>query len=225
MMAAARDEDNCVICGNRLASRNVGRPSRYCSPACRQRAYRRRRANPADAMPRASHQSSLGPIATPPAISSAERPVPHLTEPQLLAWRGMLEVQSRLLPLLDADLQQQAGLTINEFDLLYQLWIAPEQRQRMNHLAKALLVTPSGVTRMVSRLERRGLVERVNVQGRQAVDAALTTAGQRKLQAAMDIHFLGVRRLFIDNCSDSDVTRLVALWRRLRSVLAPLPGY
>jgi len=59
-------------------------------------------------------------------------------------------------------------------------------------------------------------VRRINREGRQAVEAALTDAGQRQLQQAMDVHFWGVRHLFIDNVSTTDITRLVALWRRLR---------
>jgi DNA-binding MarR family transcriptional regulator len=145
--------------------------------------------------------------------------VPHLTVPQLLAWQGLLEVQSRVLRLLDVDLQRRMDLTINEFDLLYQLWIVPGRRLRMNHLAKAVLVTPSGVTRMVSRLEERGLVERINQPHRQAVEAALTGEGEQRLAEAMDIVFGDVKRRFVDIIAPSDITRLVALWRRLRRSL------
>ncbi|MER7499292.1 MarR family transcriptional regulator [Nonomuraea pusilla] len=209
-MAAATTgpEGLCQECGAELPRWTTGRPSRYCSPACRQRAYRARL------------RSGVTPAATEDGEASAhEREVPHLTERQLMAWRGMLEVESRILPLLDADLRRRADVTINEFDVLYQLWIAPGQRCRMKDLADAVLVTPSGITRMVVRLEERGLVRRVTEQGRQAVEAELTPEGERRLRQAMDAHFREVRRLFIDHLSETDVTRLVALWRRLRGNL------
>jgi len=213
------DEHTCAVCGSPLSAGKTGRPSRYCSSACRQRAYRGRRQGVTKLDVAADGAEPSTPART---GTAAEREVPHLSETELLAWRGLLEVQSRLLPMLDDGLQRQAGLTINEFDLLYQLWIAPGQRRRMKHLAGAVLVTPSGVTRMVTRLEERGLVRRFNSRGRQAVEAGLTELGARRLHEAMDVHFADVRRLFVDNLSDTDIARLGALWRRLRRVL-PAP--
>lgn len=214
--ASLWNEEACRMCGAQLPAGKVGRPSQYCSAACRQRAYRVRRAGVTKTVDDTSSSRARSTGSSPVPEAVRQRQVPHLTDAQLLAWRGMLEVESRLLPLLDEDLQQRTGLTISEFDVLYQLWIAPEQRRRMKHLAKAVLVTPSGITRMVARLEERGLVRRTSHAGRQAVDAALTPEGERRLQQAMDVHFRGVRRLFIDNLSATDIERLVALWRRLR---------
>jgi DNA-binding MarR family transcriptional regulator len=142
----------------------------------------------------------------------------------MLAWRGLLEVHSRLVRLLDEDLQRQAGLTVNEFDLLFQLWLAPRQRLRMKHLAAAVLVTPSGITRMVSRLQERGLVERINTAGRQAVETALTEAGIGRLHQAMDYHFGEVRRLFVDNLSATDISQLAAIWQHLHHALPTPPS-
>ena len=128
-------------------------------------------------------------------------------------WRGMLEVRTRLVRRLDADLQRRADLTTAEFDVLFRLWTAPEHTVRMSGLAG--VVTPSGITRMVSRLEERGLVARVTAPGRQAVDARLTPEGERNLERAMDILFRDVRREFIDRIPARDVVRLAALWTRL----------
>ncbi|MCO5998978.1 MarR family winged helix-turn-helix transcriptional regulator [Actinoallomurus rhizosphaericola] len=198
------------MCGGELRSGGPGRPSRYCSAACRQRAYRARQAGVTEPQNDAT-AADPGSRADP----DRERSVPHLTARELLAWRGMLEVQSRLLPMLDEDLRRQARLNVNEFDVLYQLWIAPGRRRRMKDLASAVLVTPSGITRMVDRLEDRGLVRRVNSRGRQAVEAVLTDGGDRLLRRAMDVHFAGVRRLFIAHLSETEVDRLVSLWSRL----------
>jgi DNA-binding MarR family transcriptional regulator len=125
----------------------------------------------------------------------------------------MLEVQTRLVRRLDADLQRKAELTTTEFDVLFRLWTEPDRTLRMNQLAG--VVTPSGVTRMVTRLEERGLVARVTAPGRQAVDARLTPRGERNLKRAMDILFRDVRREFIDRIPAPDITRLAALWTRL----------
>jgi DNA-binding MarR family transcriptional regulator len=127
-----------------------------------------------------------------------------------------LEVQAVVLPALEAELRQHTGLALSEFDVLYQLWRMPDKRRRMIDLARALLVTPGGVTRIVDRLEDRGLVRRLSTTGRQAVVTALTDRGERELQAAMDVHFDGVRRMFVQHLTDADIDRMIDVWRRIR---------
>lgn len=140
--------------------------------------------------------------------------MPHLDEDELLAWRGLLETQAHVLRALDEELQSVLNLSINEFDVLYQLWAADGER-RMKDLAEATLVTPSGVTRLVMRLEDRGFVRRESARGRQAVVATLTRSGEQLLRRAMDVHFAGVRRLFIDELTTTDIRRLRRLWQKL----------
>ena len=83
-------------------------------------------------------------------------------------------------------------------------------------LARAVLVTPGGVTRIVARLEERGLVRRVSATGRQAVLTRLTPRGEREIAAAMDVHFDGVRRMFVQYVDKADIDRLIELWARIR---------
>jgi DNA-binding MarR family transcriptional regulator len=205
-------EATCRVCHNELTTTGAGRPPRYCSAACRQRAYRARQRvlapEPTERVRR--------PRRPKPAQEPIERAVPHLTAQELLAWRGILEVQSVVLPALEAELRQELGLVLSEFDVLYQLWRMPDKQRRMVDLARALLVTAGGVTRIVSRLEKRGLVERVSASGRQAVITRLTRRGERELQAAMDVHFDGVRRMFLRHLSHTDIDRIVGLWNRIR---------
>jgi DNA-binding MarR family transcriptional regulator/predicted nucleic acid-binding Zn ribbon protein len=200
----------CPVCGKPIAPRATGRPARFCSAPCRQRAYRDRRAGrtPQPAADRAPDNQGRE--------VAVEKAVPHLSEAQLLAWRGLLEVHTRLIPVLDDDLRRLAGLSISEFDVLYQLWIRPGARLRMKRLAAALLITPSGVTRIVTRLENDGLVRRESQPGEQAVDAELTEAGHARLTAAMDVHFAGVRRLFSGTLTDAETQALVSIWSKLR---------
>ena len=156
----------CEQCGRELRTRQTGRPARFCSASCRQRAYRdRRAARDGSTTVQAAPGSTVEPTSYPDDLPAEEKVVPHLSESQLLAWRGMLEVHARLLPVLDDELRASIGLSLSEFDVLYQLWIRPRGRLRMKRLAAALLVTPSGVTRIVSRLERGRLVRRNSRRG------------------------------------------------------------
>lgn len=144
-----------------------------------------------------------------------EKDVPHLGAVELLAWRGLLETEARLIARLDEELRERGGMSINEFDVLYQLWATPDRGARMKDLAAAVLVTPGGVTRLVARLEERGWVRRAGERGVQAVTAELTAAGARALERAMDVHFAGVRRVFVSRLAPVEIKRLVDLWGRL----------
>jgi DNA-binding MarR family transcriptional regulator len=207
----------CRVCGRPLSVGEQGRPPQYCSAACRQKAYRARRRQPV----RKSEQNRL--VRRPvPAPEIVEKDVPHLERRELLAWRGVLEVQTAILPILETELRERTGLTLSEFDVLYQLWRMPDKQRRMVDLARAVLVTPGGVTRIVARLEERGLVRRVSSAGRQAVVTRLTPRGERELGAAMDVHFDGVRRAFVRHLDDADLDRLIDLWARIRNA-SPTP--
>jgi DNA-binding MarR family transcriptional regulator len=148
-----------------------------------------------------------------------EKDVPHLERRELLAWRRMLEVQTALMLALEVELHQHTGLTLSEFDVLYQLWRMPDKQRRMVDLARALVVTPGGVTRIVARLEERGLVRRLTASGRRAVITQLTPRGEHKLDAAMDVHFDGVRRMFMQYLEPLDIDRLLRLWSRIREAM------
>lgn len=145
-----------------------------------------------------------------------ERPVPHLTEHELLAWRGMLELQARALAELDAELREKRGLSVSEFDALYQLWIQPGCRCRMKDLANRLLVSRGGATKLMTRLESRGLVRRISQLGLQAVMAELTPEGESVLVDAMDTHFDGVRRLVVSRLEPEELAMLRRIAERLR---------
>ncbi|MGW7616476.1 MarR family winged helix-turn-helix transcriptional regulator [Streptomyces antimycoticus] len=143
--------------------------------------------------------------------------MPHLSSQQLRAWRGVLELQAVLMPKLEAELREETGLTINEFDVLYQLWRAPGGVRRVGDLANDVLVTRGGVTRLADRLVDRGLIEQRREEGRQAVQLALTSTGGHQIRAAMDVRFRGVRRRFVDLLDAEEVELLAKIWARLQA--------
>jgi DNA-binding MarR family transcriptional regulator len=152
--------------------------------------------------------------------AAPERPVPHLSEDELLAWRGLLELEARVLTVLDTELREKRDLSVGEFDALYQLWIQPGSSCRMKDLASRLLVSRGGATKLIIRLEKRGLVRRVTQAGLQAVTAELTEAGEVALTDAMDTHFDGVRRLVISRLEPGEL----AVLRRIAERLREAPG-
>jgi hypothetical protein len=86
----------------------------------------------------------------------------QFTERSLAVWRGLLRVHAHVVAAQNADLQDKLGLSVTEWEVLHALATAPDGQRRVRDVAGIVLLTSGGVTRLVNRLEGRGLVERVS---------------------------------------------------------------
>jgi DNA-binding MarR family transcriptional regulator len=154
-----------------------------------------------------------GPVVSTPKISGAP-----FTETELFAWHGMLTLHSAIMHHLDRDLMASHGISIREFDVLITLFNAPENRLRMSELADQVLLSPSGVSRLVDRLEREHLVERRSYQGdARSIQAILTNLGAQRLEEARTTHNAVIRAHFTDHLTPEELAELGALWQRVVS--------
>jgi DNA-binding MarR family transcriptional regulator len=95
----------------------------------------------------------------------------------------------------------------------------------MSDLAATVILSRSGLTRLVDRLEREGLIERQSCPSdARGSFATLTAAGRRKLQAARATHLAGVRSLFRDHFTPEEQEILGAAWERVLPGVADAPG-
>jgi DNA-binding MarR family transcriptional regulator len=142
----------------------------------------------------------------------------ELSDVELAAWRGMLRVHAGLVRALDAELEAAHGLPLTSYDVLIYLRDAPGRRLRMAYLADSVLLSRSGVTRLVDRLEREGLLVRDTCasDGRGCF-AVLTPRGEEVLARARPAHLDGVRRRFLDHFSEEEMRTLAAYWERLQT--------
>jgi DNA-binding MarR family transcriptional regulator len=130
---------------------------------------------------------------------------PAPDDPRLGAWRAFIQANARLLRRLDEELQAAHGLSLAEYDALLQLVNAPGRRLRMSVLADRVLLSRSGITRLVDRLEASGTVVRsACVTDARGAEAALTDRGLDRLRAASRTHLDGVQRYFLDPIGDAD---------------------
>jgi DNA-binding MarR family transcriptional regulator len=143
------------------------------------------------------------------------KPAAELAPRELAAWRGFLRSHALLVRELDEDLQAAHGLPLTWYDVLVVLDEAGG-RMRMAEVARSVLLSVSGTTRLVDRMERDGLVarERCEDDGRGAF-AVLTAAGAARRDAARATHLAGVRRRFLDRLTPEDLACVSALWPRL----------
>lgn len=138
------------------------------------------------------------------------------TGSELDAWRSFLRAHARLVRVLETELVAEHPLSLGGYDVLVQLAEAPDRRLRMAELADAVLLSRSGVTRLVDRLEVAGMVtrERFTGDGRGVV-AVLTTKGVDTLREAARTHLAGVVRHFIDHFDPKELDTFGELCSRL----------
>lgn len=134
----------------------------------------------------------------------------------IAAWRGLARVQGAVRRRLGAALEAAHGISLWDYTVLRTLAEQPGRRMRMTDLARAVDYTPSGLTRLVGRLERGALVERHPCadDGRGSI-AALTADGHRLFTRARRTHLAGVGRHFLDRCTPEELAMMTAVWERL----------
>lgn len=122
-----------------------------------------------------------------------------LTGLEMSAWRGFLEAHRRVTDVLETELREREDLPLAWYDVLVQLSESPTRSLRMQELADAVLLSKSGLTRLIDRMQDAGLVERAPCtdDGR-GIMAVLTDAGLARLRVASATHVTGVREHFAD---------------------------
>ena len=142
----------------------------------------------------------------------------RLTPLELSAWRELLRVHSTLSRELDEELRRAHGLPLSSYDVLVNLESADGGQMRMSELADAVLLSRSGLTRLVERLERDGLLARADCpDDARGSLAVLTNDGLARLAEARKTHLRGVRERFLDHFADDELERLAEYWQRLLS--------
>ena len=132
------------------------------------------------------------------------------------AWHRLLQVSSGVLRELDHALDHRERITVTEFDVLITLANAPAHQLRMTDLARATMLSSGGMTRLVGRLEERGLVRRdSDPDDARAFRATLTPAGQRKLARARITHDAVLTRMITPRLTATDLRALERILAKL----------
>jgi DNA-binding MarR family transcriptional regulator len=143
-----------------------------------------------------------------------------ITDTRLDSWLSFIRAHAAITRELSTDLQREHGLTLNDYEVLLHLSHADGGRLRRVDLAERVILTASGITRLLEGLERAGFVAKEHC----ATDARVTYAkitpdGKAKLRDAAKTHLRGVDELFVGRYSDSELMTLAELLARL-----PLTG-
>lgn len=136
-----------------------------------------------------------------------------LSRTERAVWLGFLSTHLKLLRTLDAELMAAERIPMSSFEVILTLAEAPEGRVRMKDIAASLLISRSGLTRIVDDLERQGLVAREKCPtDARGFDAVLTDAGRKAYRRARKVHLTNLRGEFLDKLTDDQLTTLAEIW-------------
>ena len=142
--------------------------------------------------------------------------IDQVSVPALDAFVRLLRAHAATTRALSADLVAEHGLTINDYEALLHLSRADDQRMRRVDLAGLLILTASGVTRLLDGLERAGYVEKATCDSDNRVTyAVLTDAGREAAERGFPVYTELQTRLFQEHVSDEEAELLVRIWHRV----------
>lgn len=155
-------------------------------------------------------------MSTATAVKLAPSGQETLTVGEMRAWRGLLRAHACLAKRLDAELERAHRLPMSSYEVLLRLQEASGGRMRMCELAEQAQLSRSGLTRLVDRLERDGLLERCSCEhDARGAYACLTEAGRQRLDEARVTHLAVVREHFFSHFSEAELSSLADMWERI----------
>jgi DNA-binding MarR family transcriptional regulator len=159
--------------------------------------------------------ATVPPVSTDPTPAD-RRDAPIVPPRQLAAWRAFLTAHARITDTLARELKERLGLPLTWYDVLVQLSEADDHRLRMQELAGKVLLSKSGLTRLIDRMEREGLVSRYPcADDRRGTWAQMTDAGYEVLRRSAPTHLEGIREHFADLVDDDEAAVIDAALRRV----------
>jgi DNA-binding MarR family transcriptional regulator len=146
--------------------------------------------------------------------------VPEPSDLRQTAWRALMETHGALLGRLVDELKEEFGTPVTWYDVLLHLDDVEGGRRRMGDLAEAVVLSKSGLTTVVDRMEAAGLVRREVPSGdRRSIDVVMTDEGRRRFARLRAFHRAGIDRHFCAHITDDEAEQLIAVLGRLRAAL------
>jgi DNA-binding MarR family transcriptional regulator len=143
-------------------------------------------------------------------------------DPRLAPWRAFLEAHARVTRRLDEELRAEHDLSLAEYDALLSIAQAPGQRIRMRKLSDRVILSKSGVTRLIDRLVADGLVERsACLADARGAEAVITDQGMARLRSASRTHLRGITEHFLEPLDGTDLEVLGSTMRAISVSAGP----
>jgi DNA-binding MarR family transcriptional regulator len=138
----------------------------------------------------------------------------------LNTWRLFITANARLLDTIDSEMIAAGCLPLHWYDVLVELAEAPQRRMRMSDLAQRVVLSKSGLTRLVDRLETEQLLERErSAEDRRGAYAVLTDKGLEAMRRSWKVYAQAIVKRFAAHLSDDEARLLSAVFQRLLDAL------
>lgn len=139
---------------------------------------------------------------------------------ELAAWRLFLRAYRRVIDRLEDELQDERSLSLAWYDVLIQLYRAPDHRLRMNDLACSVMLSKSGLTRLIDRMVKAGLVERASCPSdRRGSFAVLTPRGEETFLQAAPVHLEGITSHFGGHLTEAEAQAMARAFTKIVAAL------
>ncbi len=140
----------------------------------------------------------------------------QLSPQKLEIWRLFITAQAKLIKQIDADLRSADTIPLHWYDVLIELYEADGHKLRMSDLAERVVLTRSGLTRLVDRLEKEAYIERsIDPEDRRGFYAHITSAGIAAMKAAWTVYSQSIAEHFGDHFDDQEVETILATLQRI----------
>lgn len=140
----------------------------------------------------------------------------HITEDSLRAWRLFITSHAKIIQKIDTDLAEAGEISLSWYDVLIEVYEAPEKRLRMNEVAERVVLSRSGLTRLVDRLEEKGYLRReTDAQDRRGFFLCITESGIGALRSAWPIYARGIQSFFADSLNPEEAVILTKVFEKI----------
>ncbi len=143
-------------------------------------------------------------------------PKEEVDETRLAAWRNFITAHANLIDLIDRELTAADRLPLNWYDVLIELVEAPENRLRMHELAQKVVLSRSGLTRLVDKLETAGLLRRQTApDDRRGAFAVLTDKGKDAVRKSWPVYSKGIAKHFASHITEGEAQIIRDVFARI----------
>ncbi|WP_123040385.1 MarR family winged helix-turn-helix transcriptional regulator [Cohnella candidum] len=133
----------------------------------------------------------------------------RVTEQELSVWRLFIQTHSKIIEKIEGDLAEEKRVPLSTYDVLIELFEAPGRKLRLGDLTKKVVLTKSGLTRLVDRMEKEGLLKREkSEEDKRGAYAVLTEAGETELRRAWPVYAKGIKTYFAKPLEEADLQAL-----------------
>jgi DNA-binding MarR family transcriptional regulator len=140
-----------------------------------------------------------------------------LKDNELMAWRLFIKTHAKVIEHIEQELAEEKRVPLSTYDVLIALYEAPERRLPMQQLVSKVVLSKSGLSRLIDRVQREGLIKREkSMKDKRSFYAVLTEEGEQQLRKAWPIYAKGIKRYFASSLSEEEISIFIKAFQTIQ---------